>query len=471
MGTSSVRVWIGLGLAALGIGLVAAASSSSSPPTPVPTNAPWTIKQGERYRVTVTETGSGSGTGFNPSINWTPIVQAALDAVAPGGYHVVSSTVTTQVGGNLDGNLVFVVDALGSTHNEPSASFTSFSFPSPLSVTAIDDLGPTPATAGLVAPAPAPSPPVGSSAPTHPLPVLLPPPGVPLAPTHPLPVLLPPPAPPGAAPPQDAGPQGPTQAQLTAASNFSFLTGGSAQWVQGATVSAGGRGRVTIAANSAPPVLANFILWIKTSNLPNLFGWAFFVWGPNDALPPDWPSDDVNAGPGAGYHFEFVSQNAAAQIGVADIVNGMSAAPAAVAMWSAQGSGPAQLTRPIVLNWNAVTQLDPGAHVRMTIAQGDLATIAQAVGLTGAISAGPSACAGLSQLVQFAGFDQIVTNGTTLVLTWCGSDFLPPDWPSSDSLGEYHLEFRVLAGGGSSAPISNLPFPVLGAWAAQGPGA
>lgn len=149
MGVSSVKVWIGFALAAIGIGAIAAASSSSSKPAPAPVPTgplPWTIKQGERYRVTVTTstTPSGGG-GFNSAIDWTPIVQAGLDAVAPAEYHVVSSTVPLAT----PGSLVFVVDALGPTHNEPSGSFTSFQYPSPMTVTTIDDLGLTPpATAG-----------------------------------------------------------------------------------------------------------------------------------------------------------------------------------------------------------------------------------------------------------------------------------------------------------------------------------
>lgn len=451
MGTSSVRVWIGLAVAALGIaGIAAAANSSSSPapgPAPTPGPAPWTIKQGERYRVTVTTPtlGAGSVGGFNSLVNWTPVVQAALDAVAPGDYHVVSSAVPVA------GSLVFVVDALGPTHVEPSGTFTSFTFPSPLSVAAIDDLGVSPpATAGLVAPPPPAAAPVAA------------PPAVAL-PSAAAPVTSPVPAAPSAG--------GPTAAQLAAASNFSFLTGGSAQWVQGQPVSAGGRGRVTIPANSAPTTRDNFVKWIQTSSLPSLFGNALFVWAPGDALPPDWPLDDANAS--TGWHFEFVSQNASQSIAASDIAAAMSAGAPYVTLWSAQGSGPAQLTRPIVLNWNPVTQLDPGAHVRMTIAASDLAAAAQAVGMTGVISGGPSACSGFLQLVQFAAFDVLVTNGSPLVLIWCGVDFLPPDWPATDSLTDYHLEFRVLpvAGGGSSPPIASLPFPVLGAWAAQGPGA
>lgn len=465
MGTSSVKVWIGLGLAALGIAAIAGAASSSSPsptpPTP-PTPAPWTIKQGERYRVTV----AAAAPGFNAAINWTPIVQIALDAAAPGDYHVVSSVVPLPAA-----NLVFVVDALGPTHIEPSGTFTSFSFPSPLTVLSIDDLGPSPpTTAGLVSPAAPPSPAVAPPPPApgspvaQPSPVPLPSPAAPVTSPTPSPA-----APAPAAPAPSAG--GPTAAQLQAASNFSFLTGGSAQWVQGPGVSANGRGRVTIPVNSAPATLAHFVQWVQTSSLPSLFGNALFIWAPTDALPPDWPADDPNAGPGAGWHFEFVSQNASQSIGAADIATAMNAGPSFVTLWSAQGSGPAQLTRPIVLNWQPVTQLDPGAHVRMTVAQSDLATIAQAVGLTGVVSGGAAACSSFLQLVQFAGFDQLVTNGSPLVLIWCGSDFLPPDWPTPDSLGDFHLEFRVLPSTGTGALIDNLPFPVLGAWQAQGPGA
>jgi hypothetical protein len=228
---------------------------------------------------------------------------------------------------------------------------------------------------------------------------------------------------------------------------------------------------VTIPTNSAPATRDNFVKWVQTSALSSLFGNALFVWGPADALPPDWPSDDPNGGPGAAWHFEFVSQNASQSIAASDIATAMGAGPSFVTLWTAQGSGPAALTRPMVLAWNPVTDLSPGAHVRLTIAASDLSTVAQAVGMTGVISAGPSACAGLLQLVQFAGFDQMVTNGSPLVLIWCGADLLPPDWPPTDSLADYHLEFRVLPGPGTAAPLSNLPFPVAGAWAAQGPGA
>lgn len=391
-----------------------APSPTATPPAAAPTptasgtsSVSWTMTQGERYQVTLTAPAFG---GFNAQNNWTPVVQAGLDSVAPGQYSVASSTVDASQ------NLVFSVDVLGPTRVEPGSTFTSFQFPTPVSVVSVEDLGPTPAAA-------------------------------PAAPS--------------------AG--GPTAAQLIAASNFSFLTGGSAQWVQGPSVSAGGRGRVTIPASSAPATRDHFIQWVQTSTLPNLFGNALFVWAPGDALPPDWPTDDPNAA--TGWHFEFVSQNASQSIAAADIATAMNAGPSYVALWSAQGTGPAQITRPIVLNWDPVTELVPSAHVRMTVAQSDLATIAQAVGMTGVISTGPSACAGFLNLVQFAAFDQTVTNGSPLVLTWCGVDFLPPDWPPDDQLGEYHLEFRVLPSSGTPAPISNLPFPILGAWQAQGPGA
>ncbi|MGH2997688.1 MAG: hypothetical protein ACRDNM_00150 [Gaiellaceae bacterium] len=252
-----------------------------------------------------------------------------------------------------------------------------------------------------------------------------------------------------------------------------------------ANLQAGMRGRVTLTAVAYGQLVGvgfgpgGRLGWESflggAPGLSSLIGVALFAWAPGDALPPDWPADDANAD--TGWHFEFVYRNASVAITSAVMATALGAPAGSVAVWTAHGVGPALQTRATVLTWptsDAVNpggspggQFNPGDHVRMSIAPTDLDAIASAVGYQGT-TIGQS-CNALLSMIQQTGFDQLVTGGTPHVLAWCGVDFLPPDWPPTDNLDNYHLEFRYQ--GGSPLVVAGLPFPVQAAFIAQGAGA
>lgn len=213
---------------------------------------------------------------------------------------------------------------------------------------------------------------------------------------------------------------------------------------------------------AAPPSVQNGMFSGADSGRP-------FVWGPNDELPVDWPADD-NAG--AGFRFEFYWPWSF-PLKVSTLIAGIGMPTGLVSIWSGQGTGQAPATATSGLQWWQTTSLLTMDHVRADLDPGDVDTLAAAMGSDPAIAQAADPCAKLRAIVNSANFASIV--GAQGVLVWCGSDLLPPDWPTSTQLlgptdlaTQYHLEFRNL----SNSPIQtpNLPIP-LAAWVAHGVGA
>jgi hypothetical protein len=484
--STGIKWLIGGAAAAAAVGIAVAASKSSTPATtpgaPPPAAGQWTIVQGERYRVTLSIVG-----GLNGAIDFTSAVQTALNLVEPGAYRVASSSV-------VNGNLVYVVDALAPTHVETAAGFASLqNMPGAQQVASVEDLGPSPV--GALGPAPTPgggTTPVVAPLPPGPAPpaaggVILTP-GQPYTITGPIDPNLPGPA--FAASVQaglsGAGATGPnwTGVQVTlGGSTFSATatysgppqvvsastlppgwtvtpgtvaapptpaTSSAAQWVaNGASdLPAGARVRVTVPLSAyvavdpnAQPTLGGlrerFAAFIAQPN--TLFSSALgppFVWSPGDALPTDWPIDDANAVPTpsattTGFHFEFVN-TFSTPISALDLRASMwgGASGPAPDVWIAQGQGQAAATRSSTLTWSNAPTLSPGDHVRASLHPTDLLTLVGFL-FAGASSPAPFSDNSCATLLGVVELSAFhALVGPGGVLAWCGIDFLPPDWPA-----------------------------------------
>jgi hypothetical protein len=433
--SSTTKILIGAGVApAAGIGVAVAVSAPKSatpttPPAPAPGLPPgaFSLHAGERYQLTITTP------GYIPGVN-LGLLQALLDRQYPGAFRVVSGALTGP-GSNVS---VWVVDVAGVGHVLTPGNFAFPGVEPSLMAVSIADLGPAPAPVGGVGPV---VPPAAAMPPAY-----VPPPGMP-------PIVSPPPAPPvvpPVAPP--AGPQ--------------------ATWVyqRKADIPARARVRVTIAQSNYTWAgaavgqpgdrerFANFIAQPHT--LFAQYGMPF-VWGPQDALPTDWPADDPNATPSVtGWHFEFLSpfdtplaySTLLAAIGL----------PGADVWIFGPGMSPAAATRTSSVLWQPATGLVPGDHVRATLAATDLAAFATAL----AVPSPDNSCNTLFALVAQSSFLDVVGHGGILV--WCGLDGLPPDWPTPDDPSANHFEFRFLAA--QSMQVAALPIP-FSVWIARGNGA
>lgn len=430
-------VGIGVGLAA---NKPAAAAAPSSGPTPTGT----TLKAGERYAIVVTTTG-----GTWPALD-IATTQTGLDAIAPGVFHVVQVSPAFNAPAQV---ATYTVDVLKPFWVSAALKplFGNGNPNAPIVIT-VTDLGPSPTAAtGPTAPPPISTPPLPPAVSTPP-PVSTPPVGVP-------PIM-------------------PPATDVQTGQNRTWLASGTATYVPmtQAGAPAGSRIRFTltddvyraaVGVGFGPGGRLGFANFVGSSGLVQQeTGVPIFVWAPGDALPPDWPADDAHAADG--WHVELLYRNASLVLTPPMIPAGLGVHDAGVSSWIAQGQGPTKATGAGALSWTASSgTIQPGDHVRLSFAPADLYTIANAVGFTGAIT-GPS-CTGFLLLVAQSGFDQVVTGGGANLLAWCADDLLPPDWPPTDDLGNYHLETRYQGSG--PLAVASLPFPVAGAWIAQGVGA
>lgn len=119
--------------------------------------------------------------------------------------------------------------------------------------------------------------------------------------------------------------------------------------------------------------------------------------------------------------------------------------------------------------WMSVTTIQPGAHVRASVAGRDFAQLASSLAL-------PTTLAGWGSLLASPQVQSAIQATTLSAWAPAGPGGamipgpLPADWPpdDSDAANEYHVEF--VYGGAAPLLTSALPVPVL-AWVAKGTGA
>jgi hypothetical protein len=213
-------------------------------------------------------------------------------------------------------------------------------------------------------------------------------------------------------------------------------------------------------AANVPPGTPGCEQWVESPHVVALIGASTFCWGPGDVLPVDWPAAPGQVG-AAGWHFEFVPLQ---HVYMSALLSALGvAAPTAsgvpVFAWTAQGTGAAAETSQPTLTWSQVDQLQPGDHVRATMATANFLPFEASLGINYWTS---GSCNSLLSLVQQSQFIQAL--GTPHVLVWCGPDYLPPDWPLIDDLSGYHFEFRYA---GPTIQVNGGPFPFSSAWIAS----
>jgi hypothetical protein len=181
-------------------------------------------------------------------------------------------------------------------------------------------------------------------------------------------------------------------------------------------------------------------------------------------LPGDWPKDDDDAG--SEFHVEFIYAGAAptdfGAIGVPLrlwVKKGLGGLPPG----PVPSPGPAPAPSPQIA-WIRSTRLQPGDHVRVSLAAGAVAQAAAFLGLSGDPT---SVWAGILQSSEVQ--DVLHAQGGQMQ-AWVPGQPLPADWPTDDpdAAGEYHVEFTY--GAGSPVDLSTSPLPLY-AWVGKGLGA
>lgn len=114
--------------------------------------------------------------------------------------------------------------------------------------------------------------------------------------------------------------------------------------------------------------------------------------------------------------------------------------------------------------WVRATQINPGDHVRISIAQADVAPYAQAAGITN-----PDAMTTWAAVLMLPPVQAILQPVGGNLNAWIGTQGLPADWPNDDANvgAEDHVEFTY--GGTSAVSSGALPLTVL-VWTAKGLG-
>jgi hypothetical protein len=219
-----------------------------------------------------------------------------------------------------------------------------------------------------------------------------------------------------------------------------------AGWIPAATINPGDDVRITLPASSfnviasAIPGLGTGITgWTKLlsqlgSNLTGVATPSIVAWAPGDALPADWPNDDINRA--AEYHAEFTYGGPGPVL--------VTALPIPVQVWVKKGLGQVGggiggTNQPKV--WRALgtrSRNQPrgifqGNRFRVSITPLQLRTMAFSRGLS-------NDAAGMAALV--ASWPARAVN----VTTYAPGQTLPADWPSDlQSATEWHADATATA--------------------------
>jgi hypothetical protein len=120
--------------------------------------------------------------------------------------------------------------------------------------------------------------------------------------------------------------------------------------------------------------------------------------------------------------------------------------------------------KPNAVAWTRTTQINPGDHVRVSVAQADVAPYAQAAGITN-----PDAMTTWVAVLALPPVQAALQPVGGNLNAWVGTQGLPADWPSDDTADatEDHVEFTY--GGSVAISIASLPLPVT-VWVAKGLG-
>jgi hypothetical protein len=119
--------------------------------------------------------------------------------------------------------------------------------------------------------------------------------------------------------------------------------------------------------------------------------------------------------------------------------------------------------------WIRASQINPGDHVRVSVASGDLGVIAAGLGIAWPPADPTAAATALSAVLANPAVHTVLAPAGDNFTAWIPGQGLPGDWPADDvnAATEYHVEFSYA--GAAPVLVSSLPIPAQ-VWAAKGLG-